>query len=143
MWLSIGFCAMIVLVLGLFFKEIVFFSFDEPVSRVFGVRTGLIYYLMLVLLSLTVVLSIHLVGFVLVSALLVLPAASALQISNQLIRVLVWSVIVGLVGSIAGLLISLQAGALSPGPCIVLVLCVLFSLLSATRHIKRKLCFRV
>ncbi len=136
MWLAMVMGGLICMVLWLFYKEILFFTFDEPVSGVFGVRTGVIYYLLLILLSLTIVLSIRLAGFVLVSALLVLPSATALRISDRMSGVLMWSVMIGLMGTGGGILLSLEAGVFSPGPCIVVVLCLLFTLFSVLRIIR-------
>lgn len=126
MWLAVGLGGAVLLTLVLLFKEIVFFAFDETASRVFGVRTGVIYYLLLILLSLTIVLSIRLVGFVLVSALLVIPGATAVMVSKQLGRVLIAALLVGLIGVVGGLVLSLEVGSLSSGACIVGVLCVIF-----------------
>lgn len=126
MWTAVIVALAVVGVLASLSKEMLFFAFDETASRVFGVPTRALYYLLLVLLSLTIVVSIRLVGFVLVSALLVLPAATALQLSQRLGAVLGWSLAAGLVGVVGGLWLSLEAGDLSSGPCIVAVLCVLF-----------------
>ena len=133
MWLALATAAVVVLTLAALAKELLFFTFDETVSRVYGVRTGVLYYLLLVLLSLTIVVAIRLVGFVLVSALLVIPGATALQLSRRLGRVLAASVTVGLVGVLGGLWLSLAAGELSSGPCIVGVLCGLFGVVFASR----------
>ena len=133
MWTAVAVAAGVVIVLVALGKELLFFTFDESVARVFGVRTGLMYYGLLVLLSLTIVVSIRLVGFVLVAALLVVPGATALQWSQRLWPVLAGSVLVGLVGMVGGLWLALAAGRLSSGPCIVAVLCVLFGVAFGTR----------
>ena len=133
MWLAVGLSAAIVLTLVLFYKEILFFTFAEPVSAVFGVRTGPIYYLLLVLLSLTIVLSMKLAGFLLVSALLVIPGATALLWSRKMSVVLIVSWCVGMAGVVGGLLLSLEVGHLSSGPCIVAVLGTIFGLTLAVR----------
>ncbi len=126
-WLAVGFGALVLILLAAFFKEIVFYAFEETVSQVFGVRTGLIHYLILALLSVTIVLTVRLAGIVLVSALLVIPGATANLLSRRLGQVLVYSWLVGMAGMIGGLALSLEAGSLSTGPCIVAVLCVLFA----------------
>ncbi len=111
----------------LFFKEILFYAFDEQVSQVFGVRTRLIHYLLLTLLSITIVLSIKLAGFVLVSALLVIPGSTALMLSRRLGWVFGLSVLTGVAGTGAGLMLSLIVGTLPTGPCIVAALCAIFA----------------
>ena len=126
MWLAVILSAAIVLTVLLFFKEILFFTFDEPVSEVFGVPTTFIYYLLLTLLCITIVLSMRLAGFLLVTALLVIPGATALMLSRRLKIVLLWSWVVGVTGILGGLFITLELGDLSTGPCIVAVLCAWF-----------------
>jgi len=84
----------------------------------------------------TIVLTVRLAGIVLVSALLVIPGATATLLSRRLGRVLIISWIVSMVGVIGGLVVSLEVGNLSTGPCIVAVLCLIFSaaLLSRPRR---------
>lgn len=126
MWTAVIVSAAILLVGAALFKEVLFFAFDEPVSRVFGVPTGVIYHLLLVLLSVTIVVSLRLIGFVLVSALLVIPGATALMLSRRLVWVMWWSWAVGVVGTTGGLMISLESGHFSSGACIVAALGAIF-----------------
>lgn len=128
MWLAIA-CTVLVLLIGAaFYKEIVFFTFDEKASQVFGVRTTFIYYLLLVLLSVTIVLSIRLAGLLLVSALLVIPGATGIMISRKLWVVMLASWVCGVAGMAGGVLLSLEVGRISSGPCIVGMLGLLFGL---------------
>ena len=135
MWTAIVLCLAVVLVMALLAKEMIFFAFDETAARVAGVRTGLLYYLLLVLLSVAIVMSIRLVGIVLVSALLVIPGATAVLLSQRLGWVIAASLGVGLIGTVGGLVLSLEAGYLSSGPCIVLVLCGIFAAVFAARAV--------
>jgi len=128
MWQAIIATVVILGICVAFFKEIVFFTFDEKASRVFGVRTGLIYYLLLVLLSVAIVLSIRMAGLLLVSALLVIPGATGLMISRKLSQVLLWSWISGMIGMVGGVLLALQVDRISSGPCIVGMLGLTFVL---------------
>lgn len=118
----------IVVVFAALMKEIIFYAFDETTARVFGVPAGAIHYGMLAMLSVAIVVSIRLAGVVLVSALLVIPGATATLLSRRLAPVLGLSLGVGLVGVVGGLVLSLEVGRLSSGACIVAVLCGLFGL---------------
>jgi ABC-type Mn2+/Zn2+ transport system permease subunit len=120
------------------FKEIVFFSFDESASRVFGVPTTAIYYLLLILLSMVIVIAIRLVGFLLVSALLVIPGAAATLISNRLGAVLTLAGGIGVLGMLGGIGLRLGSGFLSLGPSVVLVLVVLLALAALIRRVTRR-----
>jgi len=128
--------AVFVIAVGaLVFKELLLFTFDESNAAAFGVRTGFIYYLTIVLLALVVVVSMRLVGFVLVSAMLVLPGATALQLSRRLSVVMITAVVVGLVGTLGGMIVNLELDRLSPGACIVMLLCVMFAVVSAGQRV--------
>ncbi len=126
MWWSIGLAVVVLGVCAAVFKELLFVAFDEPASGVFGVRSGAMYYLLLALLALVVVVGMRLVGFLLVTALLMIPGASAMMLSRRLTTVLCWSGAIGVVGTLGGLVLSLGVGHLSPGASIVLVLVGLF-----------------
>ena len=136
-WLAVGVTLVVLLLLTAFFKEIIFYAFEETVSRVFGVPTGFIHYLILTLLSLTIVLTARLAGIMLVSALLVIPGATANLLSRRLGRVLLLSWLIGTAGVVGGLVLSVAAGNLSTGPCIVAVLCCLFALAYGVQPIRR------
>jgi ABC-type Mn2+/Zn2+ transport system permease subunit len=93
-----------------------------------GVRVGFIHYLLMLLVALTIVLGVKVVGSVLVTALLVLPGATALLVSGRLRGVVTASVVVGLAGAVAGLAVNGRWPALPTGPAIVLALFVQFVL---------------
>jgi ABC-type Mn2+/Zn2+ transport system permease subunit len=128
MIMSLIVAAVVLVLLALFFKEIVFFCFDEEVSKVYGVRTTLIHYILLLALAVTVVLTIRLAGFVLVSAMLVIPGATALLLSKRLLPALLLSWVIGMTGTLAGILLSLELGDISLGACVVGMLCLLFGI---------------
>jgi len=102
-------------------RAILFWAFDEPASEAFGVRTGVAKRVLLVLLALMVVLVMRLAGVVLATALLVLPGAIALRMSDRLRTVGVIAVIAGVVGVLGGLVLSFELDW-QTGPSIVLVL---------------------
>ncbi len=110
------------------FKEIMFYTFDETTSRVFGVRTRAMHVLLLAMLTVTIVVSMKLAGVILVTALLVLPGATALQLSRRLGPVLGIACAVGTSATVGGLLLSLVTGDLPPGPFMVGLLCAAFGL---------------
>ncbi|MBM3241466.1 metal ABC transporter permease [Candidatus Poribacteria bacterium] len=78
-------------------------TFDEEYAKTSGIKTGFINILLALLTALTVVLSVKMVGVMLVSALLILPAVTALQISKGFMTSLLLAVIVSLISVIAGI----------------------------------------
>jgi ABC-type Mn2+/Zn2+ transport system permease subunit len=113
-----------VLILSLF-KELLFLSFDEEVAQVSGVAVSPVYYLFLLAMAITIVIAIKLIGIVLVSALLVLPAATARQLTDNYRGLVLYSVAVGVISTVLGLFLSYQLN-LASGATIVLFAGALF-----------------
>ena len=76
--------------IALFLHRILFLAFDEEVAAVSGVRTEILDSALLVFLAAIIVVSIKIVGIILVSALVVLPASFGLLISTDFRKVLAW-----------------------------------------------------
>jgi ABC-type Mn2+/Zn2+ transport system permease subunit len=121
-------CITVLGVMGMMRKEIVSFCFDAQMAEVGGVRVGIVHYLMILLVTTTVLLGMRLMGSLLVAALLVLPGAIGLQLSRRMSVVMGIAVGSGLVGALAGPLISHQWNLIREGPAIVLVLVAMFAL---------------
>jgi zinc transport system permease protein len=119
------YCLATIVMIVIFFKHLLFASFDENIARVSGVPVDFLYYLLLVLISVVTVASIKLVGVILVSALLVLPAATARQLARTYRPVLLISVAAGLFSLFTGLVLSYRFD-LPSGATIVLCACALF-----------------
>lgn len=112
------------LVLSLF-KELLFLSFDEQVAQVSGVAVSPVYYVFLLAMAITIIIAIKLIGIVLVSALLVLPAATARQLTDNYRGLVLYSVVIGVISTVAGLILSYQLN-LASGATIVLFAGMLF-----------------
>ena len=110
-----------------FFKELLFFSFDEETAAASGVPVRFVYYGLLITMALTIVISIKLVGIILISALIVIPGATGLQVSRNYRVVVLVSLASGLVSTIAGLYLSFRFDVAS-GATIVLIMFGLFLL---------------
>src|SRR5216117_971831 len=75
-----------------FSKELYFIAFDQEMAEASGVPARRIFYLLLTLVALTVVVSLKTVGAILVFALLLIPAATAYQLTSSLRRMMDYSV---------------------------------------------------
>src|SRR6185436_150444 len=113
------------LLLTLFSKEILFLTFDEEQAKAVGLPTTALQTILVVFLALTVVISIKVVGAVLIAALLVIPGASALQLSANYRVVFPASAALGVLAAVGGLWAS-YAADLAPGATIVLASSALF-----------------
>lgn len=115
-------CAAVVAIVWLLGKEILYYCFDPTLAEVSGVRVGFIHYLLIFLSTLTIIIGMRVVGPLLMTALLVLPGASALQISRNIRTVIIASLGVGLIASVGGPSIHHHFSYIPPGPAIVLLL---------------------
>jgi zinc transport system permease protein len=101
---------------------------QEELAAVCGIAVRRQNYFFVVVLTLTVAMTIQLLGILLVTALLVIPAATARNLSRNLRQQIVLSLVVGIMGGLPGIVISYHLDVPS-GPAIVLT-CILLFLLS-------------
>jgi ABC-type Mn2+/Zn2+ transport system permease subunit len=124
--LAVGICLAVVIIIVGLWKEIISYSFDPLLAETSGVPAGLIHYLLMVLLATVIVIGVRVAGSVLVTALLVLPATTALLLSQRLRTVVVISIVVAQIGAVGGVLVHGGWNFLPAGPAIVLVLFLVF-----------------
>jgi manganese/zinc/iron transport system permease protein len=106
----------------LFFKQFKLFCFDEAFSKVIGIPVKSIEFLLSTLTVLTVAIGIQAVGVVLMSALLIAPAAAARYWTNKLYLMVVLSGMFGMFSGVFGVFISTLKDGMPTGPWIVTVL---------------------
>jgi zinc transport system permease protein len=79
-WMTVALSLLVALVVGLFYHDLFAITFDEEYAKVSGIKVRLVNRVLILLTSLIVVLGIKIVGTMLVSSLIILPAVSALQV---------------------------------------------------------------
>ncbi len=139
-WLSLIVGGVVLLAVVLLYKELKFVTFDQEMAAVVGLPATFLYFLLLSLMALTVVISIKVVGVILVSALLVIPPATAYQVSDDFGRMMLTSIAVGVGSAVVGLFLSYWLNVAS-GATIVLTATVFFflaALLSPRRRMLRR-----
>ncbi len=127
MWMTLIIGAVVLIVVVIFYKELLVSSFDETMAKAYGLPTRAIHYLIMVLLTLVTVASLQTVGVVLVVAMLITPASTAYLLTNKLWIMIVIAASIGAFSSVAGLYFSFVYN-LSSGAVIVLVATFLFAL---------------
>lgn len=115
------------LFLVFFFKELLFVCFDEESAHASGIPVGFLYFALLTVVALTVVVSVKILGIVLASALLVIPAVTGYEICRNFRGVLAVAVAVGVCSAAGGLWLSYVLN-LPSGAVIVLCAVSLFIL---------------
>ncbi len=114
---------LLVAVLFIVRRPLLFWAFDEPVAAALGVHVGRMNTLLMVVLAALIVVAMKFAGVVLASALLILPGAAALRLSDRMGMVMLIACIISLVGVLVGFIAALAAD-LEAGPAIVIVLAV-------------------
>jgi manganese/zinc/iron transport system permease protein len=116
--------ALVLLVAGsitLFYKEILVLSFDRSFAEASGMASRPIRLLFILLVVSAVVIGIRSVGVILMSAMLIAPAAAARQFTNRLSRLFLLSGLFGLFSGFFGTYLSVVFPGMPTGPMIVLV----------------------
>jgi zinc transport system permease protein len=122
-----GIGSLVLAAIGLFYKELVYVSFDEEAAEVAGIPTRLINTLLIMLAGLTVAIAIPIIGALLIGALIVIPVLIALQFRKSFVTTILIAEAASLFSVIAGIFIAYYAN-LSAGGTIVLILVSLFVL---------------
>ncbi len=119
-----------------FYKELLVASFDPAFARSAGFPVRAIHYALMLLLAFAVVSALQAVGVVLVSAMLITPAAAAYLLTDRMHRMLLLAAGIGLVSGALGCFLSFLGSNLPTGPLMVLSGSTLFAgaFLFAPRH---------
>lgn len=116
-------------------KDLLLFCFDPTHARSIGLNTTALYYILLTLLSLTIVVALQAVGIILVIAMLITPGAIAYLLSDRFDHMMIFAMISGVISSVLGTYLSYHLDA-STGGCIVVLQTVLFilTMIFAPKH---------
>lgn len=130
--------ALVVILTGaflLFFKEIVYVAFDGEFARTQRLPVKTIEYAMMFFVSVTIVLSIRLVGIMLLMSLLTLPQMTVNLFTANFRKIIFGSIGIGFLGCVAGLVLSYSLNVPS-GAAIILVLVIIFLMLKGILWMK-------
>lgn len=127
LYVILGVGCVVLISVFLFYKELLFVSFDEEAAQVAGIPTRFVNILLIVLAGFTVAIAIPIVGALLIGALIVIPILIALQFKKSFVGTLLIAEAASLFSVIAGIFIAYYAN-LSAGATIVLILVALFVL---------------
>jgi manganese transport system permease protein len=118
--------AAVIMVVVLLKKELLAYSLDPTLAETSGVRVGFIHYLLVLMIAIVVIIGVRLLGILLISAMLILPGATASLLTQRYARVQLLAILTALLGAWGGLAIGLTAPIIPMGPAIVLVMFALF-----------------
>ncbi|MCH0134583.1 metal ABC transporter permease [Enterococcus faecium] len=124
-WITIGVSVLVLVIVVLFFKELLITSFDPLMAKAIGMNVSFYHYLLMVLLTLVAVTAMQSVGTILIVAMLITPAATAYLYANSLKTMIFISATVGASSSLLGLFIGYSFN-IAAGSSIVLTAAFLF-----------------
>lgn len=116
----VGLSIVVILSVIMLYKELFYMTFDEEAARLAGIPVGVINFVFILLTAITISISARTVGTLVVSSLMVLPVAAALQLAKSYKMTVIYSVIFAFLSTVFGLFISYYAD-FKPGGTIVLV----------------------
>lgn len=109
-WLCIGLSIVVVIAFVFFYNKIFCVTFDENFAKATGTNTELYNLIIAVIIAVIIVLAMNLVGSLLISALVIFPALSAMRVYESFKSVTICSAVLSVFSSLIGLLISILAG---------------------------------
>lgn len=124
-WITIWVSLAVLIVIILFFKELLITSFDPQMAKAMGMKVNFYHYLLMILLTLVSVTAMQSVGTILIVAMLITPAATAYLYVNSLKSMILLSSTLGAVTSVLGLFLGTSFNV-AAGSSIVLTSAVIF-----------------
>ena len=109
-WLSVGMSVLVVLIFILFYNKIFAVTFDENFAKAVGTAADRYNLLVAVIVAVVIVLAMNLVGSLLISALVIFPALSAMRVFKSFRSVTVCSAVLSTVCAALGILVAILAG---------------------------------
>ena len=110
MWLCVGLSLAVIAAFIVFYNKIFAVTFDEAFAQAVGTHAQVYNLVIAIIIAVIIVLAMNLVGSLLISALVIFPALSAMRVFKSFKSVTVCSVIISVACSLTGLLISVPAG---------------------------------
>jgi zinc transport system permease protein len=125
-YLILGLAILVIIIISLFYKELLYITFDEEAAQVGGMPVRKMNILLIILSALVVSLAIPIVGVLLISALIVVPVVAALQLRKNFISTVIFAEIISIFSVIAGIFISFYLDLSAGGTIVLLMLAIFF-----------------
>lgn len=126
----------VLLTVAFLYNELFAITFDEELAMTSGIRAERINMVLVLLTALTVVLAMKVVGIMLISSLLILPAASSLQLARGFRTAIILSIFLGVTSVLGGIFVSFLIN-LPTGATIIIINFLLFVIAYMLRKVRR------
>lgn len=107
------------IILFFLFNSLVYITFDEDGAKIAGIKVKILNYIFILLVSLTISISIKIVGILVISSLIAIPVATSLQLKKGFKQTFIYSIIFGVIDVNLGLVLSFYLDG-APGGFIAL-----------------------
>lgn len=121
-------------ILALIYNKLIYITFDEEGAKTTGINVKLINYLFTILVGATISLSIRIMGILVISSIIVVPVATAMQLKKNFSKTLILSVILGLIDILLGLVLSYYLNSAPGGTIALTSVIILVITLIIKRH---------
>lgn len=128
----------IILTFIVFYKGIMYSSFDEAFYKIYGIPITFINYLMVMLISAAIILNTKTIGIILIISILTTPQAIASMLTKKYINIMLLSIVISFLGIFIGLYMSYRFN-LPSGPSIIISLIGMLLLAKIYDYIKNKI----
>lgn len=108
-WICIALSVVVLAIYLFFYNKIFAITFDENFARATGIRAGLYNFIVAAAIAVIIVLAMNLVGSLLISALVIFPALSAMRVFRNFRAVVICSAVISVVCAVLGILVSVLA----------------------------------
>lgn len=136
-WICVAMSVIVIAIFLIFYNKIFAVTFDESFAKATGVRSDLYNLLIAVVIAIIIVIAMNFVGSLLISALIIFPALSAMRVFKSFKSVIICSVIISLLCAFFGIIISILAGT-PVGSTIVSADIIVFFIFCLTSFILRR-----
>ncbi|PSB22352.1 hypothetical protein C7B76_04370 [filamentous cyanobacterium CCP2] len=126
-WRAVMIAAIVLVLIGLFYRELLFYTFDKTGAEASGLPVNLLNFGLMAGITLTLIVGMQIVGVILVVSLMVGPAITAFLLVKELHLMMIVGAGLGIVSSVSGMYSSYYLD-LPSGPAIALVVFGLFLL---------------
>ena len=109
-YLCVALSIAVIIIFCVFYNKIFAVTFDESFAKATGIKVGAYNFLIAVTIAVIIVLAMNLVGSLLISALIIFPALSAMRLFKSFKSVIIFSAAFSVVCTVVGLLASILAG---------------------------------
>ena len=135
-WICIVMSVLVIFAFIFFLHKIFAVTFDESFAEATGLKAKAYNYMIAIITALVIVLAMELVGSLLVSALIIFPALSAMRVFKSFRSVTICAAVISVLGTVAGMLFSILAST-PVGASIVAVDVIIFALFSLAGSMNR------